>query len=98
MEKSNNVYVGISQNIKSFFAMKQQQHKITDAYYKRFGGNPQTLDRCEVKISDHKLLQKYKEKLNPSSNKDKNIQMVQDKFPGTDFIFNSDQHRYNTLL
>ena len=43
--------------------MKQQYIKTTDAYYKRFEGNMKTLDMCEVKISDHKLLQEYK-KLN----------------------------------
>ena len=60
MEKSNNFYAGIFQNVKSFFAMKQQQHKIINAYYKRFKGNLQTLDMCAVKISEHKLLQEYK--------------------------------------
>ena len=53
MEKSNNVYSGIFQNIKSFFTMKQQQKETTEAYYNRFGGNIQTLNMHEVNISDH---------------------------------------------
>ena len=65
MDKSNKVYVGLFQNIKSLFAMKQQQHKTADAYYKRFEGNMQTLNICEVKISDHTLLQVYEENLTP---------------------------------
>ena len=36
--------------------MKQQQHEITDTYFKFFGDNINTIDMCEVKISDHKLL------------------------------------------
>ena len=46
----------------------------------------------------HKLLQEYKEKVNPSSNTGKTIQIVQDEFLATDFIFNSGQQRYNNML
>ena len=36
--------------------------------------------------------------MKPSSNKEKSSQIVQNNFPATDFIFNSNQKRYNTLL
>ena len=35
---------------------------MTDAYYKRFEGNMQTFDMCNVDIYDHKLLQEFKDK------------------------------------
>ena len=36
INKPNNVYARLFQNIKWFFAMKQQHHEITDAYFKFF--------------------------------------------------------------
>ena len=78
--------------------MKQQQHETTESYYKCFKSNLQTLDMCEMNISDHKFPQESKEKSNPYGDKDKNIQIVQDNFPSTNFIFIRYQQRFNNLL
>ena len=86
MDKSNNVNARLFQNIKSFFAMKQQWHKTTDTYFKCFRSNLQTLNMCDVNISDHKILQQYEEKLNISSSKGKTSQIVWDKFLDMDFF------------